>query len=68
MEALPKGDIKEFHEKEYWQKFYQQEEVLKQHGFEWYAEYEEIKDMLDDNFKLITKGMKKEDAHVLVPG
>jgi len=68
MEALPKGDNKEFTEKEYWNNFYKQEAITKQHGFEWYAEYEEIKQMLDAQFTLISKGMSKQDAHVLVPG
>lgn len=67
MEALPK-QIDEFREQEYWKNFYQQEEIVKKHGFEWYAEYQEVKPLLDSSFATICKGTTKKDAHVLVPG
>ena len=55
MEALP--STKEFHNLEYWNQFYKQDEILSQKGFEWYGSYKT--DKLDQYFeKLVTK---KED-------
>ncbi|CAI2386965.1 unnamed protein product [Moneuplotes crassus] len=65
--TLPKT-LDDFHTKEYWNEFYKQSDIIKQKGFEWYANYDDVKDQLDSNFKTINTGITKAEAHVLVPG